>query len=478
MATTAQLTASAAQFIDAADKASQIVNGPATGPTSLVPTTSGDLPTFARSQKTVDDFLLSKAAVYKIAFFGDSRTNGCAGGAAGLNGSLRYLNRSYIGWGAARLNHAFMPVRNPYTGSGTALGNLHYGWDGARIEHLLYSTVNEISALGNKWPGVTKTPLRCAIEAMPDAFMNLIGINNINPTCDVPTIILYLRELLTAQYQTGAKIFIGEEIPYINTTTDPDQIMLDKIVEYNSFLPQLAIDFDATIIPWHASMLTGLEMFYTDEDAGAGTIRLHPNTAGQMEMGRIFADTIAPFVRKPFMLPSLASPGWVTQYPYPITNTAGVGTGLTNSGAGTPSIYTDSNGTKWQQWTLTGAGSVWAYLPAFSTGAAAALVTSQQPIRVGLQYEIVSGTCTGMCLQGQITDAAYAQKCSGGQSIDSNNDGVFLTDNRHPGMLLSQEFPLPAGSVYNLHQILAHFSGPAVFRMTAYGCFKSQFPIT
>lgn len=397
-----------------------------------------------------------------MAFLGDSRTNG----------------DTWQKWARARLMHALMPSLNVYPQVGPPYVGTHFGYDGTTADQLLYATVNERSDGADQWPDVTLTPLKAAAATNPGGFMTLIGTNNF-PNETAEQTLLYVEDILNFQRKTGAMIFIGEELPRAASVADPSGTYQAKVNTYNAALPALAAKYGAIIIPWHDALaVDGVAnpALYNDDDAGAGTIYVHPNLAGNIVMGDIFADTVLPYLGDPYPLPVKGAVGWVTSNPFLDIDAGsnGIADGLTSPGSGTPSIVTDDDDVVWQQWTLTEAGNVFAYCPAFVGDWCATLVASGWPVRAACEIQIVEGTCTTLALQGGTMDVSYQPVLNVGHYLGiSDATGSF--DGPKRGLLMTPEHVIPDGSVFNSLQIVAHFSGPAVFRARRFGWFRSPY---
>jgi lysophospholipase L1-like esterase len=413
-----------------------------------------------------------------LAFIGDSNTNGVSGIIIGTGAAPRFMVKSFAGFAASRLFHAFLPVPNPYPILGPGYNDVDFGVDGATSDQLRNSSVNAVSTGNNKWPGVDISTVGAALATNPFAVCILAGTNNLLAST-AAEIIASLDELLATVAASTKYVYIGELPPRTDTTADPGGAWTAKIATVNAALPALAASYGATVIAWHDALCTdgtaNLD-YFPDEDPGAGTIRLHPNMAGHAVMGQILATTLAGRFSTPYPLPGKNALAWLTPNAFMDIGEDGLATGFANYGGGaaaTPSLFTDGDGVPWQKFARAGAGIAWAAAPAIPEATRAAYIGSGMPIRCACQYRIVSGSCTSMSLNGTLTTAGFAQLAACGQNYDiaDASQGTVVA---HEGLFLSQPIRVPATATLSNLQILFRFSGAAELLVRRFGWFVSR----
>jgi lysophospholipase L1-like esterase len=408
----------------------------------------------------------TRAQPMVIVFLGDSITDGLSFGLS------RYQAASFAGWTASRLDHAFLPARNNYPIPGPSVPCLDFGFSGYQTEDLIYRSVNELSTGGTLYPGVTLTPLQAALATSPGAIISLIGTNHI-PTLTTPEVLTKLDTYLATVAATGVRHFIGEILPRTDTAADPTGTYQTKIDAVNAGLPALAAAHNATVIPWASALKTaGVagSAYYNDEDAGAGTIYLHPNQGGHAAMAAVLAPFLAPEVGPAYPIPAKGSAGWLTTNPYMDVDTTpanNLADGFTHTGHTTAQLVT-IDGITWQEYTA--ASYVYHFAPAISGGAFAALIANAVPLRVACQFWLVSGTCTCLALTCNMMNAGGTVLATAGQSYDISSFGIIPN---HRGLLLSPVLVAPATTTQNSLTLLARFSAGAVIRIRQFGVFKS-----
>jgi hypothetical protein len=416
----------------------------------------------------------------KIAFCGDSITNGNSGRVAAVGAQAQYLARSWSGFTASILKHAIIPTKNNYPILGVGYEDYDFGTDGISIDQFMFFTVNEVSTGNNKWPGVAITPMRAAIDTNPDIFVVFLGTNNIISD-SAATILDKLDSLLSVFETTGKLVFIAELLPRLNTSLDVGGSYQVKINAVNAGLPEVAANHGAIIIPWHNALaLNGAPnpLYFNDEDGGAGTTYLHPNVAGCAKMGEVCAETLSIYVGEPYPIPIENSPAWLTSNAYctsPTAPAAGAATGFTATGGSTASLVIDDDSIVWQQCSSALSGYVYNFAPSISlTTPLSALANSAIPIRSVCQYDILSGSCTSLRLATTVEYLTGGNIIATGHFTDINPSTEGIIEN-HAGMLMTPEFtiPTPSLSTTNYTTILARFSTPYTFRYRVFGNFKS-----
>lgn len=416
-------------------------------------------------------------SINTLAAIGDSNTDCNSGVISGTGAYPRYMAKSWLGFAASRLGHAFLPCPNAYPYLGPSKADLDFGWGGAKVANIRASTVNQISSGANQYPGVTLTPLQAAAATNPRGRMFLIGTNDI-PDVEAAVVLTRLDGLLAEAATTGGALFIGELPPRVDSVADPSGTYQTKIVAVNAGLPAIAARYGATVIPWHDALLGGANQanpdLYNDDDAGAGIVRVHPNMAGYAVMGDIFAGVLASRCGAPYPVPVKGSAAWLTSNAYMDAGTT-LATGFSATGGATAEIITDADGTVWQQFTLAGAGYVYLRSPDMAEAALTPLATAQTPIRCVCEHHVVSGSCTSLQLFGSVSTAGFAaQLASAGHGTDVNpaTEGVITN---HRRTYLSVPFTVPGTAAVSTLTMLARFSGAAVFRTRMMGFFRSPF---
>jgi lysophospholipase L1-like esterase len=406
----------------------------------------------------------------RIAFLGDSITASSSGYQVYSPpiGMPRYMHRSYSGYAAAILGQAFKPTVNAYSFDGPDNPDWDFGWGGITAAAYLTSTVNAVSSGGDKYPGVTLTPVQAAIASDPDAFVVLIGTND-TPWATAATVTNRIAAVLDVLRATGKQVFCGTVLPRlgdtVSPTVEPIQTRIDAV---NAALPAVCSARGATLVSWHEALMTGgvQNPVYFGDAA-------HPNSGGHAVMGCILANALRPYMGSEFALPLKGDPRWVTTNPY-----MDVDSNMDGKADGFVFTYFSTNdlaletvaGVTWQRCVepdLTqGVGNL-IYAPAMSAVMRDALAATQTPLRLACRYEIVSGDCgaIGLSVSGKI---GLDTKLLSGYYVGANYDGPL---EHHQGLMLTGKFSIPDGTT-ELKISLSTFGG-SVLRIRQFGIFEA-----
>lgn len=123
----------------------------------------------------------------------------------------------------------------------------------------------------------------------PDVLLLLHGVNNVNATDPILTIVESIEELVELAYARGVKqVFIGNLPPQIPTAKATGGA---RIAEFNSWLPSVAAEEGATLVDIHSNINTAT-MLMADG--------LHLNETGNVKLAELFYAAIkAKYHREP-----------------------------------------------------------------------------------------------------------------------------------------------------------------------------------
>ena len=409
--------------------------------------------------------------IHKIAFVGDSITDSTSGypNQGAPVGMPSYMHRSYSGYAAAILGQAFTPTTNSYSFLGPTLPDWDFGWGGIRADGYLTATVNSRSSGGNQYPGVTLTPAQVAIASNPDAYVVLIGTNDI-PSASATVVTDRIAAVLDVLRATGKLVFCGTLLPRLGDTAAPTvEPMQTRIDAVNAALPAICEERDVTLVSWHEALMTGNQqnpVYFPDG--------VHPNSGGSSVMGAILAAALRPYMASEFPLPPKGDSRWASSNPYMDVDSDGNG-----RADGFSFSYFTSNAFSLE----TADGEVWQrcveppetiqkndariiYTPSVAPARRDALSESQISLRVACRYEILSADVGAIGL---------LVKCQSGGEVNlytgyyrpANYDGPLVP---HQGLMITGKFVIPSGTT-QLSISLVNYGGVDL-RIRQFGVFE------
>lgn len=402
--------------------------------------------------------------IRRVAGLGDSLVNAWSG-IQGANYEPAWKITGALGYAAAILGQPFCATRNPRAMNGAPhAADLDFGWDGiTAADYVSSATVIEAKAVeaGNTgWtPAETRTPLAVAMASGPDAYVMLIGTNDVGAATAEATL-ARIDAMARALRAGGAVVFIGALLP---RTTSGYQAKIDAV---NAALPALAEAAGCVLVPWHVPLMSGgsqIRDYFADET--------HPNQGGACRMGVVLAERMAPFVGPPLALPAADSPRWLTANSDMAADTDedGKADGIDayNFSAGVFDLVA-SGGRIWQEMTETDAESVAVktiYGASVAGAPVAALVASGAKVRGVCRYEVVSGTVGTVAMFVRAATAGYVPLRYSGYYDGTRPLTPFLQP--HSGLMLSEPMAFPATSA--LGHIAVVFAGTGTIRVTDFG---------
>lgn len=408
--------------------------------------------------------------IHRIAFVGDSITDSTSGYQvyAPPIGMPRYMFRSYSGYAAAILGQAFTPTLNPYAFWGPTSPDWDFGWGGIRAANYLTSDVNALSSGGDKYPGIALTPVQAAIASNPDAFVVLIGTNDI-PGASAAVVTDRIAAVLDVLRATGKLVFCGTLLPRIGVTAaptvEPVQTRIDAV---NAALTAVCEERNVTLVRWHEALMTGNvqnPVYFGDAT--------HPNSGGHSVMGAVLAEKLRPYMGSEFTLPPKDDARWATANPFmdvdAENNGKADGFSFNHFSSNDLSLETEQ-GVVWQRCiepVSLQSESQFIYAPAIPPARRDALAASKTPLRVACRYEIVSGDVGGVGIS-VVGKTGSSVSLYSGYYRAAYYDGPLV---HHKGLMVTGPFLIPEGTTE--FTVTLENQGGINFRIRQFGVFEA-----
>ena len=409
--------------------------------------------------------------VYRIAFCGDSITNGASGyQTAPASGWVAgWLATGAAGWAAAILEHAITGAVNTRPMNYAGYPDLDFGWDGITAADYLNSTT-AISTFPtpDAYAGNLLTPAQAAVAEDPDAFVLHIGTNDLN-TATASTTLTRITALAVYLRGTGKPVFLCTLLPRTGNTSGPTvETFQSRIDDVNAALPAIALATGCTLVSWHADLMTGgaqNAIYFSDST--------HPNAAGCALMGIALAASLTAFVGDPYPIPAKGAAAWITSNPYMDVDTSPADEIADGFSAYwyTTAAHTvgDVGGTIWQttkeQAESTTIHEFYAPSPSGATILAAAGTARQ--FRAVCRYEVVEGDIGGLGLLTTALDGDSATVRGASHFIPTTNTPPIEP---HSGVLMTEAFTYPADAETAYARII--FYGNGTIRLRQFGIFE------